>query len=83
MSWHRKNSLNAGYTNADTARSRPVCASCAYGSMHQTSTNHRRQHPAVNIRRQPTYPANSYVWMHTPTLTSHVLELNIAMLLLI
>jgi hypothetical protein len=26
----------------------PVCASCAYGSMHQTFTNHRRQH------RRPT-----------------------------
>ena len=44
MSWHRKNSLNAGYTNADAALPRPVFASCAYDSMHQTSTNHRRHH---------------------------------------
>jgi hypothetical protein len=44
MSWHRKKSLNAGYSASDAQLSRPVCT---YGTMHQTRTNHRRIHRSI------------------------------------
>jgi hypothetical protein len=47
MSWHRKDSLNAGYSTTDDHLSRPVCATCAYGTMQQTRTNHRRTHRLI------------------------------------
>ena len=47
MSWHRTHSINAGYTQRDATQSRPVCHTCAYGSMHQTKTDHRRIHREI------------------------------------
>ena len=37
MEWHRKNTLNADYTQEDAELIRPVCEGCAYGGMRQTS----------------------------------------------
>ena len=56
MNWHRLHSTNAAYTSQDAAVSRPVCTGCVYGSMHQTNTNHRREH-----RPQPTIPGQQFV----------------------
>ena len=55
MAWHQKNSINAAYTFRDATAPRPVCASCVYGSMRQTSTDHRRQH-----REQPTVAGQQF-----------------------
>lgn len=56
MSWHRQHSINAGFTSQDAAASRPVCPTCAYGSMHQANTNHLREH-----RPLPTIPGQQFV----------------------
>ena len=55
MAWHQKNTANAAYTFRDASASRPVCASCVYGSMRQTNTDHRRQH-----REQPTVAGQQF-----------------------
>ena len=55
MAWHQKNTVNAAYTFRDASASRPVCASCVYGSMRQTNTDHRRQH-----REQPTVAGQQF-----------------------
>ena len=56
MNWHRQHSINAAYSSHDAAAPRPVCTACVYGSMHQTNTNHRREH-----RPQPTLPGQQFV----------------------
>ena len=56
MTWHRQHSTNAAFTPQDAAASRPVCTACVYGSMHQTNTNHNREH-----RAQPILPGQQFV----------------------
>ena len=55
MAWHQKYSLNAAFTAKDAGMSRPVCQSCVYGSMHQTRTDHHRQH-----RLRTTIPGQQF-----------------------
>ena len=49
MRWHQQHSINAGYTTEDSTSSRPVCTACVYGTMHQTSTDHREEHRPQSI----------------------------------
>ena len=44
MNWHQQHSTNAAYTHIDANTPRPVCTACLYGTMHQTSTDHRKVH---------------------------------------
>ena len=44
MIWHMKNSTNAKFTEEDANRQRGACKGCVYGTMHQTGTDHRREH---------------------------------------
>ena len=55
MAWHQKNTVNAAYTFRDASASCPVCASCVYGSMRQTNTDHRRQY-----HEQPTVAGQQF-----------------------
>ena len=55
MAWHQKNTINAAYTFRDASAPRHVCSACAYGSMRQASTNHRRQH-----REKPTVSGQQF-----------------------
>lgn len=55
MIWHLKNSTGAKYTEEDTSRQRGTCKGCVYGSMHQTATDHRREH-----RDLPTKPGQCF-----------------------
>jgi Reverse transcriptase (RNA-dependent DNA polymerase) len=56
MEWHRKNTLNAHYTQEDAELIRPVCEGCVYGGMRQTSTDHLKEH-----RQNPTRPGQIFV----------------------
>ena len=56
MEWHQQHSKNAAYTLIDASTPRPVCTACTYGTMQQTSTDHRRQH-----RPNPTVPGQQFV----------------------
>lgn len=55
MEWHRKNTINAQYTDDDAKTARPVCPGCAYGGMRQKSTDHLRVH-----RQNPTRPGQIF-----------------------
>ena len=64
MSWHRTHSINAGYTQRDAAQSRPVCHTCAYGSMHQTKTDHRRIHREITDIPGQQFVLDAYTHTH-------------------
>ena len=56
MEWHRKNTINAQYSDDDARLSaRAICEGCAYGGMKQKSTDHRRVH-----RQNPTRPGQIF-----------------------
>ena len=42
--WHRENSKNANFTEAEANLLRPICKSCVYGESRQTGTDHHRVH---------------------------------------
>ena len=55
MKWHFHNSTGAKYTVEDEHRQRGTCRGCVYGAMHQTATDHRREH-----RDLPTKPGQCF-----------------------
>lgn len=56
MEWHRRNTLNAQFTNEDANSVRPVCEGCIFGGMKQHSTDHLREH-----RQNPSRPGQMFV----------------------
>ena len=44
IKWHRENSKNAKFTDADAKKVRPLCKACVYGEDRQTSTDRHRIH---------------------------------------
>ena len=53
IKWHRENSKNANFTDADAKKVRPLCMACVYGEDRQTSTDgHRIHRPLPTIQGQ-------------------------------
>ena len=50
MIWHMKNSTNAKFIEEDANRQRGACKGCVYGTMHQTGTDHRREHRDLPVK---------------------------------
>ena len=71
MSWHQKNSINAGYTPKDAAVSRPVSSSCFYGAMHQTRTDRYRQHRSAPTVSGQQFSLDAYTY-NRPSYRRHL-----------
>ena len=48
--WHLKNSTDAKFTEEDANKQRGPCKGCVYGTMHQTGTDHRREHRDLPVK---------------------------------
>ena len=64
MEWHRRNTINADYTQEDADVIRPVCEGCVYGGMRQTSTDHLREHRQNPIRPGQIFVMDAYTHKH-------------------
>ena len=60
MIWHMKNFYQC---KTYRRRQRGACRGCVYGTMHQTGTDHRREHRDLPINQD-----NVSLWMHTSTI---------------
>ena len=60
MIWHMKNSTNAKFTEEDTNRQRGACKGCVYGTMHQTGTDHRREHTDLPVQPGQCFSLDAY-----------------------
>lgn len=64
MEWHRRNTINAKYTDEDAVSPRPVCPGCAFGGMRQTSTDHLRIHRQNPSRPGQIFSMDAYTHKH-------------------
>ena len=64
MEWHRRNTINANYTQEDADMVRPVCEGCIYGGMRQTATDHIREHRQNPIRPGQIFVMDAYSHKH-------------------
>ena len=62
---HRDNSINAGFTNEEAKRVRPICRVCAHGSTKQTGTDHLRVHRPLSTRAGQGFVMDAFTCFHT------------------
>ena len=60
MAWHLKNSTGAKYSEEDASKQRGACKGCVYGTMHQTPTDHRREHRDLPSKPGQFFTLDSY-----------------------
>jgi hypothetical protein len=60
MLWHLKNSTNAKFTEEDANKQRGPCKGCVYGTMHQTGTDHRREHRDLPVKPGQCFSLDAY-----------------------
>ena len=58
IKWHRDNSKNAKFSDADAKKVRPLCKACAYGEDRQTSNPNPNPNPN---RPLPTIEGQCFV----------------------
>ena len=58
--WHRTNSKNANFTDADVARARPICQACAYGESRQMGTDQHRIHRPMPSRAGDVFVMDAF-----------------------
>jgi hypothetical protein len=64
MKWHQQHSINAAYTTEDSDIPRPVCTACVYGTMHQTPTDHRKEHRPNSITPGQQFSLDAFANTH-------------------
>ena len=60
MLWHLKSSTNAKFTEEDANKQRGPCKGCVYGTMHQTGTDHRREHRDLPVKPGQSFSLDAY-----------------------
>ena len=60
MAWHLKNSTGAKYSEEDASKQRGACKGCVYGTMHQTPTDHRREHRDLPSKPGQCFTLDAY-----------------------
>ena len=67
IKWHRENSKNAKFSDADakTDRLRPLCKACVYGEDRQTSTDRHRIHRPLPTLEGQCFAVDVFACGHT------------------
>ena len=67
IKWHRENSKNAQFTDADMNKTRPICRACVYGESRQTGTDHHRIHRPLPTRAGQCFYVDAFTCSHRST----------------
>ena len=60
IKWHRENSKNAKFSDADAKKVRPLCKACVYGEDRQTSTDRHRIHRPLPTMGGQCFVVNAF-----------------------
>ena len=60
MKWHRENSLNAKYTDADASKHRNQCQGCIFGELGPTNTDQYREHREIPLIPGQCFTLDAY-----------------------
>ena len=65
IKWHRENSKNAKFSDADAKKVRPLCKACVYGEDRQTSTDRHRIHRPLPTLEGQCFAVDAFASGHT------------------
>ena len=65
IKWHRENSKNAKFSDADAKKIRPLCKACVYGEDRQTSTDRYRIHRPLPTIEGQCFVVDAFACGHT------------------
>ena len=65
IKWHRENSKDAKFSDADAKKVRPLCKACVYGEDRQTSTDRHRIHPPLPTLEGQCFAVDAFACGHT------------------